>query len=152
MSKETTFIFDDKNKKKREYVLNDKDYGFYKQALKDFDRSKSYIDSHYIHIWNKSMKSYYMYMGDRDSYIKDWQSNISLGLIRGKIDTYTAFLTDTPLQFNAVALCPLAHEVIEGRDDGYTHLDAHRDAITYIADTSEFGDEVALSLIEGTIL
>lgn len=140
-----TFTYKSKDREKESYEIDDKLHHQYRQALTDYTTSKDFIYTHYIHLWNKSLKSYYLHMGDRESYIKDWQSNYSLGLIRSSVDTYTGFLTDTPLQFNVTAIDDLAHEVVR---DGKTSLDFISDAVTYIADVTKFNEQLALGLIE----
>lgn len=88
-----------------------------KQALADFADSKEYIFNTWIHIWNRAIKSHLLYAGDRRQYIQEWQSNIHLGLIRGTMDTYTAFLTTSPLQWNVLGADEKAFEIPESRKE-----------------------------------
>ncbi len=97
------------------------------QAKNDQEASSQYINDTWIHIWNKSIKSYFLYTGDRETYIKDWQSNLSLGLIRSNVATYEGIIAETPLQYVAAPLDKRALEIVPstvGTEDPMTHMEA----------------------------
>lgn len=48
------------------------------EAQRRYESSRSYIDRNLYHIWNKSIKDYMMFTGDRAKNIKEWQSNVAL--------------------------------------------------------------------------
>ena len=71
-------------------------------AQSDFDISKRIIHAKLIHIWNWSLRAYHMGMEDRRirANLKDWQSNISFGLIRSFVDVFISTLTEKPVVQN----------------------------------------------------
>lgn len=73
----------------------------YEDAKKKYETSRAYVLRYVYDIWNRSIKDYMMYTGDRAAYIKDWQSNVALGLVRSTIDSYQSFLMDNPFAFTA---------------------------------------------------
>ncbi len=136
----------DRNGKRQFLILEDQHFNKYEQLKADYKISRDYIHTHWIHIWNKAVKSYLMHTGDRDMYIKDWQSNIHLGLIREKIDVYISFLEDIPMQFVTNGLDEAANTTIR---NGKTNVDYVRNTVNYIADITDFKEQAALGLVEG---
>lgn len=126
-------------------------YDQHMQADKDYEISRDFIHTHFIHIWNKGIKSYLLHTGDRQSYIKDWQSNIRLGMIRTNIDIYSSFLETSNLQFIVNGLSEKAFELPRGNNDplGRTRIDFARNYVNCVADRTRFADQSILGLIEG---
>lgn len=90
--------------KRRVLQISDQHFHKFAQARMDFETSKTHIFNTYIHLWNNAVKSHLLHAGDRKMYLKDWQSNVHLGLIRSVLDTYTSFLTQSPLQWDVVGI------------------------------------------------
>lgn len=121
-----------------------------KQAVIDYEKSKRYIDDHYIHLWNKGIKSYMLFTGDRQAYIKDWQSNARLGMIRSNIDTYISFLENVPLQFITNGINETAYQVPLGREKvGKSRLEYVKDFVNFVGQFTKFNEQASLWLIEG---
>lgn len=125
--------------------VEDQHFEQFGQAKKDFEASKSHIFNTWVHLWNNAIKSHLLYAGDRRMYIKDWQSNVHLGLIRSVLDTYTSFLTQAPLQWDVVGIDRKANEII--RDDR-TPIMYMRDALSYITDVTRLNRQIALAMQE----
>jgi len=120
-----------------------------KQAVLDYEKSKRYIDDHYIHLWNKGIKSYMLFTGDRQAYIKDWQSNARLGMIRSNIDTYISFLENVPLQFITNGINETAYQIPEGRkiggkNVGKSRLEYVKDFVNFVGQFTKFNEQASL--------
>lgn len=126
-------------------------YNRARQAVLDYEKSKDYIDGHYIHLWNKGIKSYMLFTGDRQAYIKDWQSNARLGMIRSNIDTYISFLENVPLQFIVNGINETAYNIPEGRkkDGGKSRLEYVKDFVNFVGQFTKFNEQASIGLIEG---
>lgn len=93
----------DKNKKEQAVIITDETLvERIETAESDFDISKRIIHSKLIHIWNWSLRAYHMGMEDRRirANLKNWQSNISFGLIRSFCDVFISTLTEKPVVQN----------------------------------------------------
>jgi len=97
------FTYLDKDKQTHTVTINDETLiERIETAQTDFDISKRIIHSKLIHIWNWSLRAYHMGMEDRRirANLKDWQSNISFGLIRSFCDVFISTLTEKPVVQN----------------------------------------------------
>ncbi len=121
------------------------------QAKTDQQRSSQYINDTFIHIWNKSIKSYFLHTGDREGYIKDWQSNIALGLIRSNVSTYEGIISETPLQYVATPIDARALEPTTS-NPSITNMEAGIKAVNFIADVTRLNEEVSLSMMDTVIM
>lgn len=131
-------------------ILEDKHFNVSEQLDQHYTISKDFIHSTWIHIWNKSLKSYLMYTGDRDIYIKDWQANFHLGLIRKAIDVYISFLEDVPMQFIVNGLSEAAFAIARPGDPlERNRVDFVRDTVNYIAEITRFHEQASMGLVEG---
>lgn len=144
------YFYINKNGEKKQYdipnMLNDQAI----QAVKDQKTSDEYRTNTWLHIWNKSLKTYYLYTGDRETYIKDWQSNIALGLIRSSVDTYDGILADTQLQYVWSALDERAFEPSQSNPN-MTTMDVGIQAVNFIADVTQLQEQLTLGMMDTVI-
>ena len=87
------------------------------------------------------MKAYHMSMEDRKRYIKDWQSNVSFGLVRSLVDVFVSTLTERPIAFSVQGITPL----------GMKNAANIRYALAANADATNFHIEVKHSMKEALI-
>lgn len=121
------------------------------QAKRDQQESDAYRNNTCIHIWNKSVKSYFLYTGDRETYIKDWQSNVALWLIRSNVATYEWVISETQLQYVALPLDQRAFEPTISNPE-LTNMEAGVKAVNFIADVTKMNEELALSMMDTVIM
>jgi hypothetical protein len=144
------YFYYNKNGEKKQYdvpnILNDQAI----QAVKDQNTSDEYRTNTWLHIWNKSLKTYYLYTGDRETYIKDWQSNVALGLIRSSVDTYDGVLADTQLQYVWSALDERAFEP-SASNPTMTTMDVGIQAVNFIADVTQLQEQLTLGMMDTVI-
>lgn len=70
------------------------------QARKDYKTSFEHIQSQEYWIWRYALKRYHLSTIDRKySWIKEWQSNITIWMIRSFIDVLTSVVQEKPLVF-----------------------------------------------------
>lgn len=70
------------------------------QARSDYKKAFEYIQSQEYWIWRYALKRYHLSTYDRKhSWIKAWQSNITIWLIRSFIDVLTSVVQEKPLVF-----------------------------------------------------
>lgn len=140
----------DKNGMQKFLILEEGIFNKFKQADQHYNISKKYIEETWIHIWNKAIKSYLLYTGDREQYIKDWQSNVHIGAIRQKLDVYISYLEDMPMQYIVNGLDAEAFE--QARPDDIlmrTRKDFVENDINYISNITDFPIQAGIGLIEG---
>lgn len=140
----------DRNGTQKFLILEEDTYNKFKQAEKHYEISKKYIEETWIHIWNKAIKSYLMYTGDRQQYIKEWQSNVHIGAIRQKLDVYISYLEDMPMQYIVNGLDAEAYEQARADDILFrTRKDFVEQDINYISNITDFPIQAGIGLIEG---
>lgn len=96
--------------KQETYSLTDVDAELYSSAVRDFETSQAYVNNKFLYIWKYAMKAYHMSTEDRKRYIKDWQSNVSFGLVRWLIDVFISTLTERPIAFSVQGITPKGME------------------------------------------
>lgn len=136
------FTYVDEKKKRISVPVDKYVSDHFVDANNKYKTSRKYILEYVYDIWNRSIKDYMMYTGDRASYIKEWQSNVALGLVRSTIDAYQSFLVDNPFAFTATGL----------NKQGFENRQFVQDAINYVADVTEFRDNVNDTMIEGLVM
>lgn len=145
------YYYVNKNGAQKQYdipnMLNDQAI----QAVRDQQESDTYRNNTWIHIWNKSVKSYFLYTGDRETYIKDWQSNVALGLIRSSVSTYEGIISETQLQYVALPLDERAFKPTISNSE-LTNMEAGVKAVNFIADVTKMNEELAISMMDTVIM
>ena len=110
-----------------------------KRAKSRYTTSKRYIDSYFTYTWRWAYKAYSLSTSDRAAHIKNWQSNISVGIIRAFIDIMVATLSERPITYTVTWLNEL----------GRKNKDYILHALTVTADATGFHNEVRKALKEG---
>lgn len=148
-SQKHNLLYHDRNKQQKYLIIEDAHYNKFKQAETHYQVSKKWIEDTWIHIWNKAIKSYLMYPGDRQQYLKEWQSNVHIGAIREKIDVYISFLEDLPMQYIVDGMDADAYKVArEGDLLNRSCLDFVKNDINYISNITDFPIQAGIGLIE----
>lgn len=121
-------------------ILKEDLYNQYKQAMDDYETSRTYIQSHYYYSWRYAYKSYHMSTEDRKQRLKNHSlNNFHFGYSRAFVDVFASTLSERPIVFNAT---PYDAKAIENKDNVVSLLST-------IADMTEFNRESKKILTEG---